>query len=66
MATIVSLQENKIERIDKDTEEAETNIGKGKKDVQSIYDRVSSNRALILKVFAILITFSVIYILFLL
>lgn len=66
MATIVSLQESKIERIDRDTETSETNIKKGKKEISDIYDSVSSKRKLIIKVFLVILVFTVIYVTFLL
>ena len=65
MTAIVSMQENKIERIDQETRTAETNIKKGRKEVEQIYDSVASKRSLIIKVFATILVFSIIYILFL-
>lgn len=65
MTTIVSMQEATIERIDQDTKKAESNVKKGKKEVEQIYDDVASKRALIIKVFATILVFSIIYILFL-
>jgi syntaxin 5 len=66
MSTIVSMQESKIERIDQDTADAEKNVKKGKKEITSIYEDVTSKRALIIKIFALIMAFSVIYVLFLL
>ena len=65
MTAIVSMQENKIERIDQETRTAETNIKKGRKEVEQIYDSVAGKRSLIIKVFATILVFSIIYILFL-
>lgn len=65
MTTMVTLQEAQIERIDQDTRTAETNIKKGRKEVEQIYDDVANKRALIIKVFATILVFSIIYILFL-
>lgn len=66
MSTIVAMQESKIERIDRVTCDSEVNISQGKKEVEQIYDNVKGKRAMILKIFAILIFFSVIYVVFLL
>ena len=65
MTAIVSMQENKIERIYQETRTAETNIKKGRKEVEQIYDSVAGKRSLIIKVFATILVFSIIYILFL-
>lgn len=64
MSTIVHMHEGMIERIDSEVEGTETNIKQGKKEIKKMYQDVSSNRKLILKVFAILIIFSIIYVLF--
>lgn len=66
MTAIVSMQENRLESIDRDTRQAETNIKKGRKEVESIYEDVSSKRSLIIKIFATILVFSIIYIVFLL
>lgn len=62
MTTIVKMQEGIVERIDHNSERTSINVDKGKKEIKSIYDDVSSNRMLILKVFAIIIVFSVFYV----
>ncbi len=64
MVTIVHSQETQIERIDRDTEESEANVKKGRNEIADLNEDVKKKRALILKVFAVLICFSVIYILF--
>lgn len=66
IATITAIQESKVERIDQFTYDAEVNIRNGKKEVEGIYDDVKGKRALIIKIFAILMFFSVIYVVFLL
>lgn len=65
MTTIVSMQEAQIERIDQETRLAEGNIKKGKREVEKIYEDVAGKRSLIIKVFATIMVFSIIYILFL-
>lgn len=66
MTALVSMQENRLESIDRDTRQSETNIRKGRKEVEGIYEDVSSKRSLIIKIFAIILVFSIIYVLFLL
>lgn len=66
MTTIVSMQESRLESIDRDTRQAEKDVKQGRREVEQIYDDVGSKRRLILKVFAVIIVFSVIYIMFLL
>lgn len=65
MTTIVSMQEAQIERIDQDIRTTESNVKKGRKEVEQIYQDVASKRGLIIKVFATILIFSIIYILFL-
>lgn len=65
MVNLVQTQENQIERIDRDTEESETNVKKGRKEISDLNEDFKKKRALILKVFGVLIVFSIMYILFL-
>ena len=65
MGTIVKMHEGMIERIDHNAEMSQLNVKKGKKEVKSIFEDVSNNRKLILKVFAIVILFALFYIVFL-
>lgn len=71
IGTMVKMQETMIDRylsqrlrIDKYTEDAQYNVDKGRKELQSAYKRVSENRGMILKVFLILFVFSFVYIVF--
>lgn len=65
MGTIVRLHEVMIDRIDKNTEDSLINVEKGRKSLSEAYRSISSNRALIIKIFVIMIIFATIYIIFL-
>lgn len=64
MAHFVHEQQYLIERIDNNTDVSLNNIEAGLKEVIKIKNDVSSNRALLLKIFFIIILASVLYILF--
>lgn len=59
------LHEVMIDRIDKNTEDSLINVEKGRKSLSEAYRNISSNRALIIKIFLIMIVFATIYIIFL-
>jgi len=65
LGTIVKLHEVMIDRIDRNTEDSLINVEKGRKSLSEAYRSISSNRALIIKIFLILIVFATIYIIFL-
>jgi syntaxin 5 len=65
LGTIVRLHEVMIDRIDKNTEDSLINVEKGRKSLSEAYRSISSNRALIIKIFVIMIIFATIYIIFL-
>lgn len=65
MATMVTAQEEMIQRIDHDVDETLTNVEQGQEHLLKYFQHISSNRALILKVFAILIFFVIFFIVFL-
>lgn len=64
LATIVSMQNEMAIRIDADMELALDNVNKGHSELLRLFENVSSNRWLILKVFATLILFAILFILF--
>ena len=65
LGTIVKLHEVMRDRIDRNTEDSLINLEKGRKSLSEAYRSISSNRALIIKIFLILIVFATIYIIFL-
>lgn len=65
MAVMVSAQEEMIHRIDHDIDDTLQNVEQGQSQLLSYFQNISSNRALILKVFMILILFVVFFIVFL-
>ena len=64
--TIVSNHEALVERIDNNAEEALYDIEGAKQELREVYEDTSSNRALMLKIFFILVVFCTFYILFIL
>lgn len=59
LATMVSEQGELVERIDANVEDTATNIDAGQNQLMIYYNSISGNRALILKVFAVLLAFLV-------
>jgi syntaxin 5 len=55
-----------VERIDLNTADALNDITDAKKELTEVYENVSSNRKLMMKVFFILLVFATFYILFVL
>merc|ERR1719191_1720335 len=64
MASLVSIQEEMIQRIDNDLDETVTNVEAGQDNLLKYYQGMSSNRKLLLKVFAILFFFTIFFIMF--
>jgi syntaxin 5 len=55
-----------VERIDNNTTEALNDIEAANKELRDVYEHVSSNRRLMMKIFFILLIFSTLYIIFIL
>ncbi|ORM41919.1 Integral membrane protein sed5 [Babesia sp. Xinjiang] len=65
MTTLVTQQDEMIQRIDADTEDSLDNVISAQSELSRYYKRISSNRTLLLKIFCILVAFVIFYILFL-
>jgi syntaxin 5 len=65
LGTMVQMHDVMIDRIDKDTDDSMHNVEKGKKTLLEVYTSVSSKRRLIIKIFLVLLCFSLLYVLFL-
>lgn len=65
MASLVTAQEEMIQRIDHDVDETLTNVEQGQDHLLKYFQHMSSNRFLIMKVFAILMFFVVFFVVFL-
>jgi len=65
MASLVTAQEEMIQRIDHDVDETLSNVEQGQDHLLKYFQHMSSNRFLIMKVFAILIFFVVFFVVFL-
>lgn len=65
MAVLVTAQEEMIQRIDDDVDQANLNLQQGQEHLLKFYQYVSSNRSLIIKVFLILIFFVIFFVVFL-
>lgn len=65
-STIVQSHEELVVRIDSNAEEALYDIEGAKNELTQLYETTSSNRALMLKIFFILLVFITFYILFVL
>ncbi|EPX74144.1 SNARE Sed5 [Schizosaccharomyces octosporus yFS286] len=63
LAQMVSEQRETVQRIDLYTDDIASNIGSAQREILKFYDRVSSNRALLFKVFGILIVFFLLWVL---
>lgn len=65
MGVMVNAQEEMISRIDHDVEDTLQNMEQGQEHLLKYFQHISSNRSMIIKVFAILIFFVVFFIVFL-
>mmetsp|Transcript_46529 Transcript_46529/g.92175 ORF Transcript_46529/g.92175 Transcript_46529/m.92175 type:complete len:289 (-) Transcript_46529:122-988(-) len=65
MAVLVTAQEEMIQRIDDDVDTANLNLQQGQEHLLKYFQYISSNRALIIKVFLILIFFVIFFVVFL-
>ncbi|KAK1444641.1 hypothetical protein BgAZ_105470 [Babesia gibsoni] len=65
VTTLVSQQDEMIQRIDADTVTSLDNVISAQSDLARYYKRISNNRTLIAKVFFILVAFIIVFILFL-
>lgn len=66
LGAMVKMHEVMIDRIDKNTDDTIEYVEKGKKELFTHYSDIRSNRGLMLKVFLIILIFSMIYIIFIL
>jgi len=64
LATIVETQKEMTIRIDSNMETALSNVEAGHSELLTHYDRISSSQWLILKIFAVLLAFSVFFVMF--
>ncbi|PHJ24560.1 syntaxin 5 [Cystoisospora suis] len=62
---MISHQDEMIQRIDHDIDTSMHNIREGQTELLNYFHRISSNRSLILKVFAILFAFIIFFVFFL-
>lgn len=65
LATMVKEQEEVVQRIDSNVEDAEMNVEAAHTELLKYFRSVTSNRWLMIKVFALLIFFFVIFVVFL-
>jgi len=65
MAVLVTAQEEMIQRIDDDVDQANLNLQHGQEHLLKYFQYISSNRGLIIKVFLILIFFVIFFVVFL-
>ncbi|EAS02143.2 SNARE domain protein (macronuclear) [Tetrahymena thermophila SB210] len=66
IGSMVQFHESMIESIAENTDQAEANVNRSKKNIADAYRDASSSRGLIIKIFLIMIIFAFIYIVFLL
>lgn len=66
LASMISEQQELVERVDEDVEAAISNTEKARNVLMKAYESASSNRALYTKIFALLTIFAIFFILFLL
>jgi len=64
MAVLVTAQEEMIQRIDHDVDDASDNMNAAQETLMKYFAHISSNRTLIIKVFAILVVFIVFFAIF--
>lgn len=65
VATMITHQEEMIQRIDQDLDSSMTHIREGQSELLNFYNRISSNRSLIIKVFLMLMAFVLFFVFFL-
>eukprot|EP01068_Selenidium_serpulae_P002244 Selendium_serpulae@DN2309_c0_g1_i1.p1 len=65
VATMVTHQEEMVQRIDQETDRTAANISMGQSELLRYYNSISSNRMLILKVFGVVLFFILFFIVFL-
>eukprot|EP01035_Chromulina_nebulosa_P020995 gene20995-27208_t len=65
LSTMITQQQQLIERIDEDIESSVSNAERAKNLLMSAYEKASSNRGLYMKIFAILVIFILFFVLFL-
>eukprot|EP00922_Rhytidocystis_sp_ex-Travisia-forbesii_P010489 GHVS01015367.1.p1 GENE.GHVS01015367.1~~GHVS01015367.1.p1 ORF type:complete len:294 (+),score=61.69 GHVS01015367.1:351-1232(+) len=65
VASMVTQQEELVQRIDEDVDTSLHNVNQGQTELLNYFHRISSNRSLILKVFAILVAFVIFFVVFL-
>lgn len=65
VATMITHQEEMIQRIDQDLDTSMVHIREGQGELLNLYNRISSNRTLIIKVFLILMAFIMFFVFFL-
>merc|ERR1719188_1442015 len=65
MAVLVTAQEEMIQRIDSDVDNTLSNVDAAQENLLKYFKYISSNRALIIKVFLILIFFVIFFVVFL-
>jgi len=61
LAQMVSEQRETVQRIDRDTESIESNVTSAQKELMKYYANISSNRWLMLKIFATIIFFVLVF-----
>lgn len=64
LAVMVTSQEEMLQRVDKDVDDTLSNVEQGQEHLLRYFQHISSNRWLIIKVFMILITFVVFFVVF--
>ncbi|CDJ58223.1 syntaxin, putative [Eimeria maxima] len=65
VATMIAHQEEMIQRIDQDLDHSMHHIREGQHELLNFYNRISSNRSLIIKVFLMLMAFILFFVFFL-
>ncbi|KAH0795745.1 SNARE domain containing protein [Histomonas meleagridis] len=63
LSEIIASQDYEVFRIDQNTEEALSNIREGQNQLVKYYEKIKGNKCLMLKIFAVLIVFSLVFIL---
>lgn len=63
LAQMVSEQRETVQRIDMHTDDIVSNIGSAQREIVKFYERMSSNRALLFKIFGIVIIFFLLWVL---
>lgn len=65
VASMVAQHDEFVQRIDEDIDSSLHNVAEGQNELLNYFHRISSNRSLILKVFAVLLAFVIFFVLFL-